>query len=567
MGAAPDRLAMGVEDDELDIRKLVTPQQFGDPDAQALDPEGRGDLPDIAPGIRIAELDAQPPVALEIVAEMRAAQRLVDDARPLLQRVGGLEQRRDLDAVGDAEAARQPERAEQRIAGLGLRDQEAHGLRAVDMLHDLRDRHHHPRRRGPLGRQRPEIDRDRLDLVQRRIDGGEKGTSLRRLARLLLQRDRRAQCVVELRGVEPEMRQRDRDAMREAARPDQGERNARFFVGDVCQGLVQGLDQAGSFRQCRLALLHQRQRKSLQGLQRGLRADGRRQSELPLDGGECFAHQPTHGFRGRVLRQLFEDARELPALRFQPVAQRVPPADIGASIRVAADPGGERDRLRRELRPPLRPALAGNGEEGRVQTVDGIAGMAHGIARLLELVLQGDPPVRAKAECAIGDDGLSGRAAGSEIGKCMAKLPRHAEGRMGCEHSCEARPLRRLPERVEGRGLLGRLFRQRGENSGFVILEPDIARDPAGALMQGLPPEPAHQFGGGVHAQLAAIHQPRQPERDAQHRIAERVVAGIAARRLDAGEQLLDETSDIRGRMTFRSDRSGHGRSPFSDRP
>ena len=89
---------------------------------------------------------------------MRAAQRLLQHRRALLQRLGGFEQRADLDVLLDAEQPRQPERGEQRVAGLGLGDQEAHRHRAVDVLDDLRDRHHQPDRRRLLGQQGAEID-------------------------------------------------------------------------------------------------------------------------------------------------------------------------------------------------------------------------------------------------------------------------------------------------------------------------------------------------------------------------------------------------------------------------
>src|SRR5688500_16920811 len=103
MGAAAERFAVRVEDDELDVRQIVVSQQLSDTGAQALDPEGRRDLPDIAAGIGIAELDAEAAMAAEIVAPMEAPQRFVDDARTLLQSFLGLEQRRDLDPVGDPE--------------------------------------------------------------------------------------------------------------------------------------------------------------------------------------------------------------------------------------------------------------------------------------------------------------------------------------------------------------------------------------------------------------------------------------------------------------------------------
>ena len=166
MRAAPDALAVGVEQDDLDAGDAVLRQRLADLQAQPLDQIARGELADIAPGIRVAELQRQPSGRLQIGAVVRAAQRLLQHGRAVLQRVGGLEQRADLDVPLDAEQPRQPQRGEQRVAGLGLGDQEAHRHRAVDVLDDLRDRHHQPDRRGLLGQQRAEIDTDRLHRVR-----------------------------------------------------------------------------------------------------------------------------------------------------------------------------------------------------------------------------------------------------------------------------------------------------------------------------------------------------------------------------------------------------------------
>jgi len=69
MGAAPGGFAMGVEDDEFDLGEIVAAQQLADADAQPLDPEGRGDLPDIATRIGIAELNAGKDSTLEVTAD------------------------------------------------------------------------------------------------------------------------------------------------------------------------------------------------------------------------------------------------------------------------------------------------------------------------------------------------------------------------------------------------------------------------------------------------------------------------------------------------------------------
>ena len=85
MGATPDRLAVGVEDRELDAGEIVLRQQFGEAQAQPLDPEARRELADIAAGIGIAELHGEPADALEVLPPMRVAQCVVENADALFQ--------------------------------------------------------------------------------------------------------------------------------------------------------------------------------------------------------------------------------------------------------------------------------------------------------------------------------------------------------------------------------------------------------------------------------------------------------------------------------------------------
>ncbi len=90
--APADRFAVRVEDREFDIRQAVLHQHLGDAQAQALDPEGRRELADIAARIRITELHGKAADALEIGPPMRVAQGIVEDADPLLQGARRLEE-------------------------------------------------------------------------------------------------------------------------------------------------------------------------------------------------------------------------------------------------------------------------------------------------------------------------------------------------------------------------------------------------------------------------------------------------------------------------------------------
>ena len=130
MRAAADALAVRVEQHHLDAGDAVARQRLADLQAQPLDQIAGRELADIAAGIGIAELQRQPAGRLQIGAVMRAAQRLVQHRGALLQRLGGFEQRADLDMLSMPKRLRQPERGEQRVAGLGLGDQEADRDRA-----------------------------------------------------------------------------------------------------------------------------------------------------------------------------------------------------------------------------------------------------------------------------------------------------------------------------------------------------------------------------------------------------------------------------------------------------
>ena len=132
---------------------------------------------------------------------------------PCSRALGRLEQRRDLDLVGDPVVPRQPEGGEQGVAGLGLGDEEADRVGAVDVLEDLGDRHHQPGGRGALGGQRTEIDVHRLHVVEERVDGGEVRAALGGVRGLALEVGDAAHRVVDLAGVQPEMRQGVREAV------------------------------------------------------------------------------------------------------------------------------------------------------------------------------------------------------------------------------------------------------------------------------------------------------------------------------------------------------------------
>ncbi len=125
MPAAADTLAVGVEEHHLDAGKPPGVERFGDFQLEPLDEVARRELADETPRVGIAELEADPPLARDVVTEMAAAQRFGEDAHTAFEPLAGLEQGADLDVLGQAEGPGEPERGEQRVAGLGLGDEEA----------------------------------------------------------------------------------------------------------------------------------------------------------------------------------------------------------------------------------------------------------------------------------------------------------------------------------------------------------------------------------------------------------------------------------------------------------
>ena len=71
VGAAADALAVGVEDDDLELGEAVRAQEVGELEPDALDRDRGGGLADVAAGVREAGLDADPAAAAQVVAPGR----------------------------------------------------------------------------------------------------------------------------------------------------------------------------------------------------------------------------------------------------------------------------------------------------------------------------------------------------------------------------------------------------------------------------------------------------------------------------------------------------------------
>ncbi len=425
------------------------------------------------------------------------AQGVVEDAHPLFEGAGGLEEGRDLDLVGDPVMAREPEGGEQGVAGLGLGDEEAHGVRAVHVLEDLGDGHHQPGGRGALGGQRPEIHVHRLHVVQECVDGGQMRATLGGVGGLALEIRDAAHRVVDLARVEPEVRQRVREAVGGDARAQERHRapvRVRFEAPD---GAGEPGQERARIGLGALALDDEGQREAVHRLQRRLGAEAGRHRELAVHGGERVRGQVAHHLRGGQPGQVAHHPVELHPLRFEAVAQGVPPADIGAPVRVAADPARDGEGPGHQFGPAVGPAGAGGVEQGGVEGVERRAAVIGRQAGLVELVVEADLRVRPRGEIGgAGDQRRAGRrvARARGLGDQRGDGAGHAEGRVRREHHREAGAADQIPERLEIAGA----FRHGGDEAGRhpgvggalrVPVEAHIGAQALGAGGERLPPQ------------------------------------------------------------------------------
>ena len=114
MAAAADGFAVGVEHHQLDVGEAAIAQQVGQLQPQPFDRDRGHRLAEMPAGIGEAGLDAEPPALPHIGGEVRVLQALVDHADAALERLGGLEQGRDVDLGLDPEQLGEIERRQQR---------------------------------------------------------------------------------------------------------------------------------------------------------------------------------------------------------------------------------------------------------------------------------------------------------------------------------------------------------------------------------------------------------------------------------------------------------------------
>jgi hypothetical protein len=252
----------------------------------------------------------------------------------------------------------------------------------------------------------------------------------------------------------------------------------------------------------------------------------RAQIELFADSIQCRGDALGQRFRCRQGRDLRMQTCKLPALHLQPQPQRVPPADVGATVGVVAHPARQDHRSRVELGPAIRPGAACHCQQRGIEQVDGIATMRDGRRGLVKLVGQRD---RWRA--------MRSHRRGRPATGRLRQRPRHRDGecerRMRGEHRGKARPLhqgavlgpahrtvvriwphqalRQFPQRCDMRRRIGAA---------------DILGDASCAAGERAVAQVSDQRADRRIVQRTGLDAPVDRKRDQQDRVAERVFLG-----------------------------------------
>ena len=549
MAAPADALAVGVEQDHLDAAEPARGQQVGDLQPKALDLVGGGHLADIAAGIRIAELKAEPSGRADVVLVVRAAQRLLDHPYAALESLRRFEQRADLDLPLDAQQAREPERAEQRVAAFGFGDEEADGRRAVDVLDHRGGDHHQPRRRRLLGEQRAEVERGGLGLLERLVDAGEQGATAGRIVGIVADAEPLSGDVVDLGRVQPHVGVGEAEPVRQQA--GAGDREAeRVIVGGgietVGGGLEQRQERAG-LEDRLLAPVDQRAREArdLGGI--AARGAG---GDLLRDGLERGAETGGEGGGARDRLDRGERAGELHLLHPEPEAERVVPADIGPPVGIIPDPAREQDRPRRQLLPVPRPDGARRAQQRGRERVDRVPAARDRVGGEVELGSERD---RFRP---VGRERRHRRAVGRDRDERAINGGRQREGRMGGEDGGEPGPLDRLAEGRETDGAVVRIGADEAFGdlpealAGRLAGQPDIGREPKRAAAERVVAEDRDRVRERGLVDQAVFDLAADRECHGEHRVAERIVAlaceAAGERRVEALDQRRAGDASIR---------------------
>ena len=201
--------------------------------------------------------------------------------------------------------------------------------------------------------------------------------STRRCARILRcigDAEPLAHRVVDLRRVEPHMRVRERQPVRHQPCARHAKRQPRIVVGRRGERLREQRQQRLRARSARPRAgppaPARRRRRAAD------RARPDRASSCAPTASSAAAMRAASGSVAGSAATCAMQPRKLQALHLQPQPQRVPPADVGATVGVVADPARQDHRPRVELGPAIRPGAARDRQQRRVEPVDGVAAIA-----------------------------------------------------------------------------------------------------------------------------------------------------------------------------------------------
>ena len=299
----------------------------------------------------------------QVLAPVRVAQGIVEHLDALLQGARRLEERRDLQLVGDAVVACQPEGGEQRVAGLGLGDRNRTGwvpstcLRIWAIVIISRAAEARSAASAPKSTATGRTSFRSAWIVARceRRRAASVGSPSRSITR-------RTALWIWLAFSRKCGRAFDRPCV---ATPDAGRDPA--LVGRVpgrLEGLGESGDEGAGIGLGALALDDQRQGEPMHRFQRRLSPRRGATASCRFDRRQRPLGQGADLAAGRDLGQLAHHPVELHPLGDQPVAQGVPPADIGPPVGVAADPAGDGEGAGGQIGPAFGPTGRGRRRAG-----------------------------------------------------------------------------------------------------------------------------------------------------------------------------------------------------------
>ena len=353
MRAAAHRFAVGVEHQSGDIAQTIGGHGLGQPPLQSLDGKGCGDLTDETPGVGKPGLHRNPPAPPGIGTIVFLSQHRIEKAAAMFQCALGLEQRRDIDLVGNAEQLGEIQRGEHDRWLFAFGYQHADRGIGIDVVEYLRHDQELAQRGAVLDGQRRHVRAQRMHFCQQLAQPHQRGLTAQ--IKLAIRIDAAADGVLQLRIVHPEV-----DPAH--AKPiglhcgDGDEDLAGDFILGTKGCLFQLADNPGKAGElvrvgsgelvrncgesCRIGQVRREQRAHCRCI---VTRAGQPGGDIGCGCGQIggVSCQP-HG--------LFGEAK----------AQAGGPGNVSAPVHVIADPGGKAEWHRGQFAPAFRPLGAGH---------------------------------------------------------------------------------------------------------------------------------------------------------------------------------------------------------------